>query len=672
MSKDQARKDIQRLTAEIRKHNDLYYNQQQPSISDAEYDRLFEKLRQLEDEHPDLRSLDSPTQKVGTRVRDGKKAFRTVRHDVKMLSLDNTYSMEEVHAWYKRIQKTLGDQDVAFVVELKIDGVSAAFRYERGKFMLGATRGDGESGEDITENLMTIPEIPVELKTGPEDAPGLLDVRGEVYMPRDQFDALNKSRLEKGEEPFANPRNAASGSLKLLDRDAVSKRALKVFIHSFGALQGGRALHDQGQFLSYMKDLGFPVNSSTRLCKSIEEVIVFCEEHQLKRESLAYDVDGVVIKVNSFSQQEELGLTQKSPRWAVAYKFPARQATTEVVRIDVQVGRTGVLTPVAKLQPVECGGVTISSATLHNFDQVKKLGIRVGDRVLIERAGDVIPKVVKVVEHGDPSNAVFAVPQGCPECGGKVMRDNLELVAYRCINPSCPKQLEQGVLHFASRSAMDIEGMGEAVVRQILANGMIKDLADIYSLKKKDVLGLELFKDKKTDNLLLAIENSKNRPLSKFLFGLGIAHIGEKASLSLAQKFKSIDKLMGASLDELTSIDDIGHVMAHSVSEFFKQRSARSLIEKFRRAGLSMVEPIEIVGGELQGKKFVFTGVLSGIPRKQAEALVMRKGGEIMSSVSKNTDFVVAGENPGSKHEQARALGIMIINEQEFREMVHD
>jgi len=519
---------------------------------------------------------------------------------------------------------------------------------------------------------MTIPEIPVEMKAGVKDVPDLLDVRGEVYIPRERFDALNKSRLEKGEEPFANPRNAASGSLKLLDRDAVSKRALKVFIHSFGALQGGRAVHDQGQFLSYMKDLGFPVNSSARLCKSIEEVIAFCEEHQLKRENLAYDVDGVVIKVNSFSQQEELGLTQKSPRWAVAYKFPAQQATTEVVRIDVQVGRTGVLTPVAKLQPVECGGVTISSATLHNFDQVKKLGIRVGDRVLIERAGDVIPKVVKVVESGNPSSTVFSVPQRCPECGGKVMRENLELVAYRCINPSCPKQLEQGVLHFASRLAMDIEGMGEAVVRQILAKGMIKDLADIYSLKKKDVLGLELFKDKKTDNLLLAIENSKSRPLSKFLFGLGVAHIGEKASLSLAQRFKNIDRLMDSSLDELIVIDDVGHVMAHSVNEFFKQRSARLLIEKFRRAGLSMVEPIEIVGGELQGKKFVFTGVLSGIPRKQAEALVMRKGGEIMSSVSKNTDFVVAGENPGSKHEQARALGIMIINEQEFREMVHD
>ncbi len=665
-------KEIERLVAEIRRHNELYYNREQPEISDAEYDRLLERLRKLEEDHPDLKHADSPTQKVGAEVQEPKKVFRSVRHQVKMLSLDNTYSMEEIRAWHKRIQKLLGDQRPEFVVELKIDGVSAAFRYEQGKFFLGATRGDGEFGEDITQNLRTISEIPAQLPGSGKDVPQLLDIRGEVYMARGIFDRLNMTRLERGEEAFANPRNATSGSLKLLDTKEVVSRSLKVFIHSFGAIDGGRKVQDQWGFLVYMKELGFPVNPSSRHCKTIDEVIAFCEEHQNRREESLYDVDGVVIKVNSFSQQEELGLTRKSPRWAVAYKFPARQATTEVVRIDVQVGRTGVLTPVAKLIPVECGGVMISSVTLHNFDQVKKLGIRVGDRVLIERAGDVIPKVVKVVQSGTASVKPFAVPQYCPECRGKIIKENVDLVAYRCLNPSCPKQLEQSILHFASRSAMDIEGMGEAAVKQLLAQGALKDLADIYGLKRAEILKLELFKDKKADNLLSAIEESKERPLSKFLFGLGIAHIGEKASLTLAQKFKNIDALMNASLDDLAGIYDFGHVMAHSVNEFFEQKAVRSLIEKFRRVGVNMIEPIEVVGGELQGKKIVLTGVLPGIPRRQAEALIMRKGGEVTSSVSKYTDFVVAGENPGSKYQQAKELGITILNVQKFREMVHD
>ncbi len=672
MVKEQIRRQIEALVAEIRRHNDLYYNQERPEISDAEYDRLLEQLRALEEAHPDFKLPDSPTQRVGTEVQDKKRAFRSVRHQVKMLSLDNTYSMDEIRAWHKRIQKTLGDQAIEFVVELKMDGVSAAFRYEQGRFFSGATRGDGELGEDITESLRTIPEIPDSLTAAEGNLPGLIDIRGEVYMTRENFDSINRERTERGEEPFANPRNATSGSLKLLDKKEFSKRSLRAFIHSFGALDGGRNVVDQWSFLLYMKALGFPVNSNTRLCKNIDEVIAFCEEYQTKREGLPYDVDGVVIKVNSFSQQTELGVTQKSPRWAAAFKFPAQQATTEVVRIDAQVGRTGVLTPVARLKPVECGGVTISSVTLHNFDQVKKLGIRIGDRVLVERAGDVIPKVVKVVQSGSSDVQDFSVPQRCPECGGKVLKESLELVAYRCINPSCPKQLEQGILHFASRAAMDIEGMGEAVVKQLLAQGMIKDIADIYRLKKKDILNLELFKDKKADNLLAAIEESKSRPLSKFLFGLGIAHIGERGSFALAQTFQTMEALMEASLDELTAIYDFGHVMAHSIKEFLKQKAVRSLIEKFRRAGVNMIEPIEVRGGELLGKKFVLTGVLSGIPRRQAEALIMRKGGELSSSVSKNTDFVVVGDNPGSKYEQAKDLRITIINVQQFREMVHD
>jgi len=662
---NEIKKRIEKLREEIHHHDYLYYVLNQPVISDKEYDDLYRELKELEEKYPQFITPDSPTQRVSGEV---LKEFKPVKHRVKMLSLDNTYSFEELKEWNERIFKILGKEKVEFVVELKIDGVSASLTYEKGVFVLGATRGDGETGEDITLNLKTIHSIPLRIKG--KDIPSLLEVRGEVYMERKDFEILNKEREKRGEILFANPRNAASGSLKLLDPSITAQRKLNCFIHSFGTMEGGKKLNTQWEFLNYARDVGFRVNPENKLCKDIDEVIDYCNQWQEKRDNLSYDIDGMVIKVNSFAQQEKLGFTLKSPRWAVAYKFPARQATTEVLAIKMNVGRTGVITPTAELKPVECGGVIIRNATLHNFDEIKRLNIRVGDRVLIERAGEVIPKVVKVVESR--GKKPVEIPKNCPVCGGKVVKEKEEEVAYRCINPSCPAQLERLVIHFASRGAMDIEGLGESVAKQLVERKMIKDLADIYFLKKEDLLTLELFADKKAENLLKAIEESKKRPFSKFLYGLGIRHVGEKAAFILAQRFKNIDNLMQAKIDDLLEIDEVGPVMAESVINFFKQKSSQELIKKFKKAGLVLAEEKKVGPQPLKGKKFVFTGELASFTRKEAEDLVRSLGGEASSSVSKNTDFVVVGENPGSKYDKAKELGIKIINEEEFKKMIEE
>jgi len=662
---NEIKKRIEKLREEIHHHDYLYYVLNQPVISDKEYDDLYRELKELEEKYPQFITPDSPTQRVSGEV---LKEFKPVKHRVKMLSLDNTYSFEELKEWNERIFKILGKEKVEFVVELKIDGVSASLTYEKGVFVLGATRGDGETGEDITLNLKTIHSIPLRIKG--KDIPSLLEVRGEVYMERKDFEILNKEREKRGEILFANPRNAASGSLKLLDPSITAQRKLNCFIHSFGTMEGGKKLNTQWEFLNYARDVGFRVNPENKLCKDIDEVIDYCNQWQEKRDNLSYDIDGMVIKVNSFAQQEKLGFTLKSPRWAVAYKFPARQATTEVLAIKMNVGRTGVITPTAELKPVECGGVIIRNATLHNFDEIKRLNIRVGDRVLIERAGEVIPKVVKVVESR--GKKPVEIPKNCPVCGGKVVKEKEEEVAYRCINPSCPAQLERLVIHFASRGAMDIEGLGESVAKQLVERKMIKDLADIYFLKKEDLLTLELFADKKAENLLKAIEESKKRPFSKFLYGLGIRHVGEKAAFILAQRFKNIDNLMQAKIDDLLEIDEVGPVMAESVINFFKQKSSQELIKKFKKAGLVLAEEKKVGPQPLKSKKFVFTGELASFTRKEAEDLVRSLGGEASSSVSKNTDFVVVGENPGSKYDKAKELGIKIINEEEFKKMIEE
>lgn len=669
MNKTEAAKKIQQISVMLEEHSYRYYVLNQPTTSDKEYDDLLKNLIALEEQFPDLRDLNSPSQRIGSKL---AATAKPVKHQTKMYSLDNTYSIAELKEWEKRVLKGLPGQCVEYVVELKIDGISAALTYQNGQFILGATRGDGVTGEDVTHSLKTVRTIPLRLKKNKRwEFPEKLEVRAEIYMNREDFARLNKERKNEGLDLFANPRNATSGSVKLLDSRITARRKLNCFIHSFGILEGGEALGTQWEFLSFVKEAGFCVDYNHKVCKSMDQVIKYCLEYQKKREAIPYEVDGVVIKVNSLQQQDQLGSTLKSPRWAVAYKFPAHQVTSTVRDIVVQVGRTGVLTPVAEVEPVECAGVMISRSTLHNFDEIKRLGIKKGDRVLIERAGDVIPKIIKVVSSAKGSKRkVFTVPKECPECNGPIIKEKSGEVAYRCTNPMCSRQLEKRLIHFASRVAMDIEGLGEAAVVQLLEKGLINDLADIYYLKKEDLLVLDLFKEKKADNLIEAVHNSKKQPLSRFLFGLGISNIGEKASYLLAQKFESIDCLMEVKYDGLESIHEFGGVMADSIYGFFKTSATKKLIAKFKAAGVNMKEPIERLGKKLEGKKFVFTGELKLITRSQAGAGVKKMGGDVVLSVSKNTDFVVVGGSPGSKYTKALSLGIKILTEEQFSSLI--
>ena len=672
MNKQQAAKESRKLAREIEKHNELYYVKNQPTISDKEYDDLLKRLLRLEADFPDLKRPDSPTQRIGSKVSGGA---RSVRHRVKMYSLDNTYSREEVEEWRKRVEKGLPRQNVEYLVELKVDGVSAALTYEDGLLTRAATRGDGTTGEEVTPNIKTIPSVPLRLKArGQDKPPSLLDVRGEVYMEEGDFEKVNRAKKRKGETVFANPRNAASGSLKLLDARITAERNLRFYVHSYG-LAEGKTYKTHEEFLDAMRRCGFPINPNNRLCRDFGEVLDYYDEFLKRREDLPYEVDGVVIKINSFAQREKLGETHKSPRWAVAYKFPAHQATTVVEDIIVQVGRTGILTPVAELKPVECGGVTISRSTLHNFDEIERLGVRKGDRVLVERAGDVIPKVIKVVQsaRGKKTRRV-SVPKKCPACGGRIAKDKSGDVAYRCINPSCPKQMERKLVHFVSRGAMDIDGMGESVITQLLEKGLVKDLADIYKLSQEDLLSLELFAAKKAENLLQAIAKSKRRSLSRFLFALGIPHVGEKAAATLAKEFGSLRALLKAEKKDFERISDFGEVMAAAAADFFQQESTKKLVEKFKREGLELSRSRQPTRTKpaFADKKFVFTGEMKGLPRKEAGDLVRKFGGEVTSSVSKNTDFVVVGEAPGSKYDQAKKIGIKTLNQKQFEEMINE
>jgi DNA ligase (NAD+) len=660
----QAKREIEKLKARIRRHDKLYYVLAQPKISDKEYDELLRRLKELEEKHPEFKTADSPTQRVGADISGG---FKTVRHIHKMFSLDNTYSFDELKDWEERVRKGLSGLQAEYVAELKIDGLSANLTYRSGSLALGATRGDGESGEDVTQNIKTIRAIPHTLQGS--DIPELVEIRGEVYMQHQDFEALNREREDSGEVAFANPRNAAAGSLKLLDPGIVAKRRLNFFAHSLGELKGAH-IDDHWHFLRSLTNWGLPVNPQSKFCPGFQEVLDYCALWQEKRGQVPYDIDGVVIKVNSLSHQAKLGFTLKSPRWAVAYKFPAHQATTTVLNINFQVGRTGVITPVAELEPVPCAGVTIKHATLHNFDEVERLGVKEGDRVLIERAGEVIPKVVKVVRSS--GKKALIIPKACPVCSGKVVKEKEEDVAYRCINPSCPAQLERGILHFSSRAAMDIEGMGEVVVKQLVESKVLRNFADIYHKINKDVLlRLELFKDKKAQNLLAAIEKSKRQPLSRLIFALGIRHVGEKAAYVLAQRFKTMDNLLKTGKEDLDAIYEVGEVLSVSVVDFFKQPQTQKLIDDLRRAGLNFSEPVaETKSGLLTGKTLVFTGELKSFSRRQAEELVRRLGANAVSTVSKKTDFVVAGDEPGSKYAKAKELGVKVITEQQFKEMV--
>lgn len=670
MDKKTVKKRIAQISSELDLHNNNYYTLDKSEITDKEYDDLLAELIQLEDQYPDLRLSSSPSQRVGAKI---SAAAKPVAHKVKMYSLDNSYSIEDIKEWNQRVLKRLNGESVDYTVELKIDGVSAALTYANGELTMGATRGDGVKGENITHGVKTIKSVPLKLRSAKDKAlPNELEVRGEVFMNRQDFERLNQQRREEGQDLFANARNVTSGSIKLLDSRITAERNLQFYVHSFGQIDSDKQFVSQSEFLDVVKQMGLMVDPHTKVCASIDDVIEYCLHFQDQREDVPYEVDGVVIKINSLRLQKELGHTIKSPRWAVAYKFPAQQVKTVVQQITIQVGRTGVLTPVAELKPVPCGGVTISRSTLHNFEEIERLGVNVGDEVLVERAGDVIPKIIKVLTRTQKKNPPFQIPQSCPECHSKIIKEEDSGVAYRCINPSCPKVLERSLLHFVSRGAMDIDGMGEAVVVQLLDRGTIKDLADIYLITKDDLLALDLVKDKKATKLLQSISDSKNQPLSRFLFGLGMSHVGQKASLLLAQKYQNLKKLSKAKSTELEAIHEIGSAIAESVETFFSQQATRDLIDKFASIGVDPVEaPIELESQELSDKKFVFTGNLESFSRSEAADRVKMLGGQVVSTVSKSTDFVVAGKAAGSKYQKAVSLGIEILTEEQFKEMIH-
>lgn len=661
--KDKGKREIERLKRNIHHADYCYYVLSEPEISDKEYDILLKKLKDLEKKNPQFITSDSPTQRISGGLLDG---FSTVVHKRRMLSLDNTYSIEELKKWEKKIKRALKrDIEFDYFVELKMDGISAALIYEEGRFSIGATRGDGERGEDITANLKTIRLIPLKLIN--KDIPKLIEVRGEVYIGKKGFAKLNKERLGNGEVPFVNPRNAASGSLKLLDSSLVAKRNLKYFVHSFGDALG-YSFSSQEEFLKKVREWGLCPNPNNKYCKDLKEVIDYCLYWEERRKALDYEVDGVVIKVNSFDLQKELGTTRKSPRWAVSYKFPAQQATTRVEKIEFGVGRTGIITPVAILKPVECGGVTISRATLHNFDELKRLDVREADTVLIERAGEVIPKIIKVItSKRSGREKKVKTPKECPDCGSNVAKEKEEEVYWYCLNPNCPAQLRRTLIHFASRLAMDIEGLGKSLAEELVERKLVYNLAMIYDLKKDALLKIPFFKEKKANNLIAAIEKSKQRPFSNFLFGLGIRHIGEKVAIVLADNFKDLKQLLRAKKSELERISEIGPVMADSIVKFFAEEKIKQMIGKFEKAGVKLTQEItKIKKSRITGKIFVFSGELKSLPRLKAKELIKFLGAKSASAISKNTDFLVVGENPGSKYTKAKQLGVAIIPEEEF------
>lgn len=668
MHQAEAKKEIERLRVTIEEHNYCYYILSQPKISDKEYDELLRRLVVLEKQFPEFFDINSPSQRVGAKL---KTAGITVKHRTKLYSLENTYSLHELRQWYARVEKNLPGQVCEFVAELKIDGISAALTYKDGKFILGATRGDGLIGEDITSNVRTIRCLPLRLDCSKNNLPRVFDIRAEIFMTREDFQQLNTNRKKNKDPIFANPRNATSGTLKLLDPSVASKRMLRCLVHSFGTKEGGFDIKNQWDFFQIAKEYGLPLSPYNVLCKNFEDIIHYCHKFQSQRNDIPYEVDGVVIKVNSFIQQKRLGSTSKSPRWAVAYKFPAQRATTVVKNITIQVGRTGVLTPVAELFPVQCAGVRIARATLHNFEEVQRLGIKINDRVLLERAGDVIPKIVKVTEVAKDGVPV-EFPKICPECSEKIFKIKKDEVALRCLNPFCPKQLEKSFLHFASRDAMDIEGLGESVVRALLEKKFIKDFSDLYLLTKDQLLTLPLFQEKKANNLLLNIKKSKNQTLAKLIFAFGIMHIGQKASFLVAQKFKNIDRLMQATVSELISLDEIGEAMANSLYQFLHQPYTKKLIQKLKSIHVNMTQPtIKADSGILSGLRFIFTGELDSLTRSEAIVKVRQLGAQIASNVNKHIDYVVIGQKPGGKYRKAKNLGLRIINEQQFKEMIY-
>ena len=655
---------VEKLREELRRHEYLYFVKDDPEISDIKFDKMMAELKRLESEHPELITPDSPTQRVGGAPRKG---FETRRHSPAMMSLDNTYSMEDLDEFDRRVRELAGRERVDYVTETKFDGLSISLIYEGGVLTRSVTRGDGTTGEDVTANVRTIRSIPLRVGAAELKKIGLaqnFEVRGEIIMPLRAFEALNERQEEQGGKRYANPRNVAAGSVRVLDPGITGSRQLDFF--AYYLLAGGREpmrLHSEA--LEALQNMQFKVSRDWRVCTSIDAVKKFIDSWEGKREKLPYEIDGIVIKVNEIALQQELGFTAKAPRWAVAYKYPARQETTVVNDVIFQVGRTGTLTPVAVLEPVEVGGVTVSRSTLHNMDEIERLGLRIGDTVIVERAGEVIPHVIKVVKEGKPRREIV-VPERCPICHSRIHKD-VEGVAYRCVNASCPAKRKESLLHFAGRHAMNIDGLGEKIVDQLVDKGMVKDFADLYELQLQDVAALDRMADKSAQNLIDEIKESKSNSLARLIFALGMRFVGERTGQLLADHFASLPKLAEATREQLEEVSEVGPKVAQSIADFFSEAANQKLIKRLKDEGLNMTETRTAPEDtRFAGKTFVFTGALARRSRDEAGAEVVRHGGKVTGSVSKLTDYVVVGADPGSKHDKARSLGVTILNEDDF------
>jgi DNA ligase (NAD+) len=673
MTLDEARARHANIAGDLRRHDHAYYVLAQPTVSDQDYDRLYHELLDLETQFPELKTADSPTQRVGGQP---LKEFSPVRHAMPMLSLDNTYSQQEVRDFVGRVQKVLPGETLDWVVEPKIDGLAISLRYEKGVFVCGATRGDGTTGDDITANLRTIRSIPARLHSGKNPIPDVLEVRGEVYLSKAGFEKLNAERRAAGEELFANPRNAAAGSLKQLDPRVVAKRPLDIVLYGAGQVTGaGSPPASQAEMLDWIRGFGFKTPEKTWHCRSADELVAAIDDLDRVRRSFAYETDGAVLKLNSFAQRERAGFTSKAPRWAIAYKYAAEQAETLLKSITVQVGRTGALTPVAELEPVFLAGSTISRATLHNEDYIRQKDIRIGDTVTIEKAGEVIPAVVDVVlTRRTGKERAFEFPQSCPECGSKISRapgagEGEQGAVWRCLNPDCPAQVRGRIEHWCARGAMDIEGGGEVLSRQLVGAGLVRDVADLYTLSVFDVASLERMGGKSAQNFLDGVEASKSRDMWRVLYGLGILHVGAGVAKALGRCFPALDDVFAAGVNQLTQCEDIGEVIANSIVQWHGDERNRKLLERLKKAGVNLKSDLhqpKTAAGALAGKTFVLTGTLPNLKREEAAAKLEARGAKVSGSVSKKTDYVVAGEEAGSKLEKARQLGVKIIDEAEL------
>lgn len=665
LAENNIKTEIENLRAEINRHNELYYQKNAPEISDFEFDKLLEKLKKLEEENPQFITPDSPTQRVGGRA----ESFAPFVHKVPLMSLDNSYSLEDLRAFDERCQKLADGRKLEYVAELKIDGLSVSLHYKNGILETGATRGDGNTGDNVTQNVKTIKTIPLRLK---DDFPTEIEIRGEVFMPRSVFEKINAELEMQGEKLYANPRNFASGTLRQLDSNIVASRRLDMF--PYDVWQGNQkpfATHWEN--FAFLEKQGFNVNPHRRKCENIEEVIKFCDEMLRLRDSLDYDIDGVVVKVNSTALQEEFGATTKAPRWAIAYKYPAMQATTKLNGITVQVGRTGALTPVAELEPVLLAGTIVSRASLHNEDEIKRLNIKIGDYVLIEKSGEIIPQVLQIVESKRKGNEIdYEFPQNCPICGFEAIRPEGEAVR-RCTNDDCPAKLKARISYFAARKAMDIEGLGDVLVETLVDSGMVKTVADLYDLTVEQIAALERKAEKSASKLIEQIENSKKRGLQRLLYGLDIRHVGERYAKILANHFRNIENLKNATVEQLDDIPEIGLTVAESVFGWFHNEKNLELIERLQNSGVKTeVDAAQTadLDERFVGKTFVLTGKLEQFTRDEAARLIEQRGGRVASSVSKKTDFVIAGSDAGSKLTKAESLGVKVLNEVEFKEMI--